>query len=198
TLRIVRITRLVKIARITRVLRVIMALRTLTQSIIYTLKSLIWAMILLVLIVYVFGILFAQAVNDHLMDTDVRPLSDEEVAAARRYFDDLPQTMLSLFMSIAGGVSWEEVVVPLRAISVVWVAIFLTYVSFTYFAVLNVVTGVFCQSAIDSAQSDHDMVLQSILANKQAHIEKIRYLFSEIDQEDSGVITFQILRCKPA
>ncbi|CAE7301905.1 CACNA1H [Symbiodinium sp. CCMP2592] len=193
TLRIVRITRLVKIARITRVLRVIMALRTLTQSIIYTLKSLIWAMILLVLIVYVFGILFAQAVNDHLMDTDVRPLTDEEVAAARRYFDDLPQTMLSLFMSIAGGVSWEEVVLPLRAISVVWVVIFLTYVSFTYFAVLNVVTGVFCQSAIDSAQSDHDMVLQSILANKQAHIEKIRYLFSEIDQEDSGVITFQMV-----
>lgn len=35
---------------------------------------------------------------------------------------------------------------------------------------------VFCQSAIDSAQSDHDAVLQSILANKQAHIEKIRYL----------------------
>eukprot|EP00435_Cladocopium_sp_Y103_P072463 s87_g40.t1 len=43
TLRIVRITRLVKLARVARILRFVMALRTLTQSIIYTLKSLIWA-----------------------------------------------------------------------------------------------------------------------------------------------------------
>ncbi|CAE7720288.1 CACNA1H, partial [Symbiodinium pilosum] len=64
TLRIIRITRLVKVARLARVLRFVMALRTLTQSIIYTLKSLIWAMVLLLLIVYTFGILFTQVVFD--------------------------------------------------------------------------------------------------------------------------------------
>ncbi|CAL1169342.1 unnamed protein product [Cladocopium goreaui] len=137
-LRLVRITRIVKVARLARVLRFVMALRTLISSIIYTLKSLIWAMILLGLIVY--------------------------------------DTMLSLFMSIAGGVSWEEVVRPLKAISTAWVFVFLFYIAFTYFAVLNVVTGVFCQSAIDSAQNDQTLVLQSILATKQANIEKIRHL----------------------
>lgn len=195
TLRIVRITRLVKLARVARILRFVMALRTLTQSIIYTLKSLIWALVLMTLIVYVFGILFVQAVDDHRKDP-MSAMSQEEKDAADNYFGNLWLSMLSLFMSITGGVSWEQLLVPLHAVSPFWVFVFLFYVSFTIFAVLNVVTGVFCQSAIDSAQSDHDAVLQSILANKQAHIEKIRYLFNEIDAEDVGVITYQMFQDK--
>ena len=61
--------------------------------------------------------------------------------AARLYFGSLADSMLSLFMSISGGVSWENVVTPLKAVSVAWVFLFLFYVSFTYFAVLNVVTA---------------------------------------------------------
>lgn len=190
-LRLVRITRIVKVARLARVLRFVMALRTLISSIIYTLKSLIWAMILLGLIVYVFSVLFAQAVGDVLMFDN--NLSEEMELASRRYFGTLEDTMLSLFMSIAGGVSWEEVVRPLKAISTAWVFVFLFYIAFTYFAVLNVVTGVFCQSAIDSAQNDQSMVLQSILATKQANIDKIRHLFEKIDVEETGVITYKMI-----
>ena len=59
-----------------------------------------------------------------------------------------------LFMSITGGVSWEEVLGPLNAISFVWVVLYLFYIAFThlggeavptrprYFAVLNVLTAV--------------------------------------------------------
>ena len=35
-------------------------------------------------------------------------------------------------MSIAGGVSWEQVLLALYKISYVWVAIFLFYIAFTY------------------------------------------------------------------
>lgn len=141
TLRIVRITRLVKLARVARILRFVMALRTLTQSIIYTLKSLIWALVLMTLIVYVFGILFVQAVDDHRKDP-MSAMSQEEKDAADNYFGNLWLSMLSLFMSITGGVSWEQLLVPLHAVSPFWVFVFLFYVSFTIFAVLNVVTGV--------------------------------------------------------
>eukprot|EP00913_Durusdinium_trenchii_P033037 g30928.t1 len=37
------------------------------------------------------------------------------------------------------------------------------------------------------------MVLQSILAAKQANTEKIRQLFQAIDIEDSGVVTYKML-----
>lgn len=44
-------------------------------------------------------------------------------------------------MSISGGVSWENVISPLKKISTAWVVVYLFYISFTYFAVLNVVTA---------------------------------------------------------
>ncbi|CAE7237714.1 unnamed protein product, partial [Symbiodinium pilosum] len=87
-------------------------------------------------------------------------------------------------------VSWEEVLEPLEHISLLWVIVFLFYVQFTYFAVLNVLTGVFCQSAVESAQNDHANVVQSMLANKEAHVEKIRALFSKLGAEEEGIITY--------
>jgi len=187
--RVIRITRFLKTLRLARVFRFVMALRTLIQSILYTLRSLFWAMVLLVLIIYVFSVLLAQAVHDHLLDNT---LPEPESALATRYFSSLPRTMLSLFMSIAGGVSWQDVLAPLEIISPFWALVFLWYVSFTLFAVLNVVTGVFCQSALESAQNDHANVVQSMLANKEAHIEKIRDLFSQLGAEEDGVITYSM------
>lgn len=70
-------------------------------------------MILLTLIMYVFSVLFAQAVGD-VLNGSPNDLGDH-FAAAEVYFFGLDSTMLSLFMSIAGGVSWEEVIRPLQA-----------------------------------------------------------------------------------
>jgi len=75
-----------------------------------------------------------QAVQDHILNPDNPALPEREMLASQRYFSSLPDTMLSLFMCIAGGASWEDVQAPLKAISTVWVFFFLFFVSFTYFA----------------------------------------------------------------
>ena len=36
-------------------------------------------------------------------------------------------------------------------------------------------------------------MVQGILANKKAHVQKIRSLFNKFDQQDMGVITFAML-----
>lgn len=200
--RIIRLTRLLKTVQFVRIFRFVMALRMLVTSIISTLKALFWALILLGLIVYVFAVLFTQAVYDYNSDNNITAIAelDEDVkfyqSASTRYWGSLAKSMLSLFMSIAGGVSWEEAVTPLDRISTIWTFCFLFYIAFTYFAVLNVVTGVFCQSAIESAQNDHAMVVQSMIDNKTAHLTKIKALFSEIGAEESGVLTIGVFEEK--
>ncbi|CAE7928428.1 unnamed protein product, partial [Symbiodinium sp. KB8] len=150
----------------------------------------------------VFAVLFTQAVYDYNSDNNITAIAelDEDVkfyqSASTRYWGSLAKSMLSLFMSIAGGVSWEEAVTPLDRISTIWTFCFLFYIAFTYFAVLNVVTGVFCQSAIESAQNDHAMVVQSMIDNKTAHLTKIKALFSEIGAEESGVLTIGVFEEK--
>eukprot|EP00435_Cladocopium_sp_Y103_P033799 s2779_g8.t1 len=134
--RIVRLTKLVKTVRLMRIFRFVLALRMLITSILHTLKSLFWALVLLLLIVYVFAVLFVQAVHDHRSEMGFS-LSEEEISAYDRYFESLPTTMVTLFMSISNGVSWENAMFPLMKISPLWMLCFLFFVSFTYFAVLN-------------------------------------------------------------
>jgi len=188
--RIVRITRIVKTVRLMRIFRFVLALRTLIHSIWHTLKSLFWALVLLLLIVYIFGMIFTQAVNGHVFDPDSSGLSDEQTDISLQYYGKLTITMLSLFMSVTDGISWEKINSPLADISPFLSLLFLFFIAFTYFAVLNVLTAVFCQSAIESAQNDHATAVQSMLANKEMHLQKIRALFSQLGNQQSGTITF--------
>ena len=140
-MRIVRLTRVLKTAHFIRIFRFIMALRMLVQSILHTVKALFWALLLLTLIVYVFAILFSQAVYDYMSDEANPELPPDVQAAADRYFRSLVRSMMALFMSIAGGVSWEEVIRPLMFVSAFWEVCFLFFIAFSYLAVLNVVTA---------------------------------------------------------
>ncbi|CAK9023466.1 Sodium channel protein type 5 subunit alpha (Sodium channel protein cardiac muscle subunit alpha) (Sodium channel protein type V subunit alpha) (Voltage-gated sodium channel subunit alpha Nav1.5) (hH1) [Durusdinium trenchii] len=116
-LRLIRITRLLKTLRVVRIFRFVMALRTLVTSIVYTLRSLFWALTLLLLIVYVFSVLITQAVDPYLRENPLVSLPDEELEMARAHLNSLTQTMLSLFMSISGGLNWVDLAGPLQAIS---------------------------------------------------------------------------------
>jgi len=189
-IRLVRITRLIRITRISRLMRFIKALRTLVYSIIVTLKSLVWALLLIMLLIYVFGIFFTQTV----LDSGYSGFEDSYLIY--KYWGTLGLSMTTLFKSVSGGVSWEDAVDPLDSISWLLIVVFYIYISFAYFAVLNVVTGVFCQSALESAQRDQDMLMQQIMANKQNHVKKVKELFQDIDCDNSGFITLQELESR--
>eukprot|EP00438_Fugacium_kawagutii_P029095 Skav229058 [mRNA] locus=scaffold2611:57820:64438:+ [translate_table: standard] len=132
-----------------------------------------------------------SAVSDYIYEAQASGLEDPDLEASRRYFGSLLETMLSLFMTVTDGVSWEKIVAPLSAMSLVWTSLFLFYVAFTYFAVLNVLTGVFCQSAIESAQQDHATAVQSMIANKEAHLIKVRALFNQLGNDENAMITYR-------
>ncbi|CAE7343429.1 CACNA1F, partial [Symbiodinium microadriaticum] len=94
--RIIRITRILKTVQVVRILRFVVALRTLVTSIFGTLKSLLWALVLILLIEYVFAILFTQAVNDFLNDLPASHDVDVTIMdASRLYFENVFTTMLS-------------------------------------------------------------------------------------------------------
>ena len=57
------------------------------------------------------------------------------------------------------------------------------------------VTATFCQAAMDGAKNDTLMMVQSILDDKEAHLQKIRNLFSQFAGQDGG-ITFAMFEEK--
>ncbi|CAJ1344633.1 unnamed protein product [Effrenium voratum] len=185
-LRIMKIARLARAIRVVKVLRFIRALRVLVYSILHTLRSLVWSLVLLLVIIYSFGILFADATIDHLLeDTEIPAHVSEGLA---EHFGSLFASMNTLFRSISGGVTWEVPAKSLQHIGMEWVLGFTFYVAFCLFAVLNVMTGVFCHSAITGAEKDQDLLVQALLAEKETFKKRLLDLFNQVD-DGTGQVT---------
>ncbi|CAE7204204.1 Scn11a [Symbiodinium necroappetens] len=180
-MRIFRITRLVKVVRSLSLVRFIGALRTLVYSIADTTKSLVWALLLLLLIQYTFGILFTDAALDHIHSADA--VVDAE--KMRRYFGNVWTSTETLFRSLLGGIDWGEAADALMPLGEFWVRLFDWYIAFCSFAVLNVMTGTFCHSAIKAAEHDH----QTIMQNRKRFKSLLSDIFSKMDVTGDGKIT---------
>ena len=80
---------------------------------------------------------------------------------------------------------------PLSDVHVVWVMLFYFYIAFVYFAVLNVITGVFCSSAIESASRDLEAVSQAQLEMRDFYTKTVKSIFQMMDGDESGTISLE-------
>ncbi|CAK0871018.1 unnamed protein product [Prorocentrum cordatum] len=189
--RLARLVRLTRAFRLHRLIRFIAALRTLVYSILATMKSLMWAMVLILMIIYVFGLAFTGEALYFVEVTDDLGQVNEDTLLGE--WGSLDVSMYTLFQAISGGVSWREPATPLQGISILPTSLFTSYIAFVYFAVLNVVTGVFVSSAVETTQRNPDLVAKSIIDNRRACAEKLQQLFGAIDDDNSGLITMDEL-----
>jgi len=156
-LRMLRILRLVRVIRLARVLRLVRQLRTLVCSIGASLHSLAWTVLLQMFMIYVVGIYFTQ-----LVATNRLTISDEQKESAHSkamslYFGTLADSCLSLYQSISGGVNWNQLLRPfVDEISPLIAPLFTFYIAFSVLAMMNVVTGVFVESALQSTSQDKE------------------------------------------
>merc|ERR1712170_275838 len=68
-------------------------------------------------------------------------------------------------------------------------ALFFFYIAFTMLAVLNIITGVFVDNAVETARMQRDFLVQKETELKEKYIVELRALFAEMDQDQSGTIT---------
>merc|ERR1711963_1236236 len=93
-IRIVRIVRTVRILRILRIMRFFRSLRVLVYSVLNTLRSLGWTILLLLIIMYLFGILFTQATTQHVIKMMVMPEDESsQVFLVYKHYGSLPKSI---------------------------------------------------------------------------------------------------------
>merc|ERR1712032_1515137 len=56
------------------------------------------------------------------------------------------------------------------------------------FVVTNIITGIFVDTAIQSAQSDRDEVIQEQIRSRDTELGLMRQLFEDADMDDNGTI----------
>lgn len=188
--RLLRVMRIFRIMRIIKTMKVFRDFRILLNSIYGSMKSLAWAMCLMSLIVYLFSVIFTQSVLDHILD-EGEPSSGH--SDLKRYYGTLFTSMLTLYQTFTDGRNWSEVVEPLWDVHLIFkgslVYIFIMFISFVFFAVTNVITGVFCENAIATAKRDQDEVIANHMASKSLYCTQLQDLFATIDASGSGDVT---------
>ncbi|CAJ1330031.1 unnamed protein product [Effrenium voratum] len=193
-MRLARLVRTLRGVRVIRLLRYISSLRTIMISIVSTMGSLFWTLVLLVLVFYTFAVILTQLVSDYckydLQADTLASCNYHDVA----YWSSVPESMLTLFLSISGGLSWIDALLPLRQIGPIAVGSMLLYIVLTIFAILNVVTGVFCNNAIESAKTDKDIAIMKQMYKHESQVRALREIFAEIDMDSSEKITISELK----
>merc|ERR1719433_1732829 len=95
--------------------------------------------------------------------------------------------MVSLFMAISGGMDWKDMAVPVTDYSDWYIGIFIVYISFVIFGVLNILTAIFVESSRRIANVDRDLVVQEHMMNEKRTIKTLRRMFHSACED--GMIT---------
>ena len=100
--RVLRLVRFVRTLRVVRLLPIFHTLRTLTNAARDSVVCFFWAMVLLLFIMFMFGVGFVQII---LQFVDSGLADESQMEFLRTFFPSMSMTLLTLFMSVTGGVS---------------------------------------------------------------------------------------------
>eukprot|EP00930_Biecheleria_cincta_P028565 TRINITY_DN19935_c0_g2_i1.p1 TRINITY_DN19935_c0_g2~~TRINITY_DN19935_c0_g2_i1.p1 ORF type:complete len:690 (-),score=123.08 TRINITY_DN19935_c0_g2_i1:36-2105(-) len=191
-IRLLRIVRALRSIRIIRVLRFFRELRVMLLSIMNSIAPLLWAVLFLFLIISVFSVVFLQGVTGFLEDHDRASSSSALVIQdIEEFYSSFPMTFFSLFMAITGGDDWWNFVKPLLDISPAYGIVFVLYISLMVLGTLNIITGIFVESATELSRMDRDLVTQSEQERTSAYMKELQRIFFELDTNRSGTISLE-------
>jgi len=183
--RLARVARIIRVMRVIRVMSFFRSFRILLTMVFGSMRNGSWAALLLFLIMLIYGIVFTQVTAETLIHAS----QPEQHSKLHEYYGNVPRAVLTLFQTITGGVDWYEAMEPLADTGWVYVVLFLSYQVFVQLAVMNVVTGLFLQSAIEQAQHDQEHVVQLRLRDKGDFVKRLSALFKELDCYHGGCIS---------
>jgi len=163
-------------------------------SILRSLKSLIWVILVLSLTFYLFAIVFTTAATSHMPERE--QWFSEENQGLVAFFGSLGDSILSLFMAMSGGRDWAEYYDVLRPLHIQYRFLFLIFITFSVFAVVNIVTGVFVDSALECNHTDREIMVHEELVTKRRYLESMQEAFVEMDEDGSDCIGLEEFEAK--
>jgi len=206
-------TRNIRLFRITRVLRVVkvvqacQSLRVMILSIFKSVGSLFWALVVLLVFKYLFAMLFMHGTISYFesqLDSGGTVLTLEELHfwnTPQEHLDymkyswsSIDRSILTLFESITGGRDWGEVYYSLHKTGLFYGFMFVVYVYFMMFLVLNVVIGTVVDVTSGVAAKDRDRLVDAEMSSLKDYASDIKIFFKQADTDGSGQLSWEEFR----
>jgi len=188
--------RLLRVLRVVRLISFIREIRVLIHSILATLKALIWALLLMIFVMYSFSLGFTESVTEKLqlfrIERNERPCSSDQddalILELCTFWGSVSKSIFTLFQTLTGGVDWGDAIRPLGEVSWMLVVGWFAFFIFMVFILLNVMTAVFCQTAIEAAIKEDALSQEIEIACTGQLINELCQVFREVDKDQSGTI----------
>jgi voltage-gated sodium channel len=183
---VIRIFRLLRLMRMVKVLTIQRQLEVLVEGIAASLKSMFWIGLLLGVLIYTCAI-FCVVVIGRADYADSYPDFDNHM-----FFGTIWRSMLSLF-NIVLLTEWAEVIRPVFDNQPACIPIFVVFIIFTTFGILNVIIGVVVERTNEAAARIRRDDMEREMEQKMQVVQQLSQVMSELDKDQDSVLTEQEL-----
>eukprot|EP00929_Paragymnodinium_shiwhaense_P002964 TRINITY_DN103315_c0_g1_i1.p1 TRINITY_DN103315_c0_g1~~TRINITY_DN103315_c0_g1_i1.p1 ORF type:complete len:749 (-),score=155.10 TRINITY_DN103315_c0_g1_i1:148-2394(-) len=209
TLAAVRMFRVLRVLRGLRAAPSLRGVRNMVISMSAAFQPLMWAFVIMFSIMYFCSLLILLGLTNEFekrsatglwealgIDVDSRRMrsvftldESSQLTQIASHYDGLWRTIMTLFRCVSGGMEWSVAAEPITHINWTFGVIWTCYIAFMLFGILNVLTGIFCDAAMQAAQTDRSNVIAAQLEERACLVDTVRTIFEESDKDGSGHVT---------
>lgn len=186
---VLRIIRMVRLVRLIRLLPHFKELWLVVNGLVQSVKTLSWTSLLLLVTLYFFAIFGTMQIgqNDEIYNRyyeETAGFWDHEI-----YFGTIPRSMLSFFqVCVLDG--WSENIVrhvKKNQPGMEWM--FVAFIFFTTFGILNIVVGVVVENTLQMAKVSDAKIKKKREKDRMRVLNHLRDFFEQSDEDGSGTLT---------
>lgn len=186
-----RVIRMMRLVRLIRLLPRFKELWLIVNGLAHSLKTLSWVSLLLMVTLYFFAIFATQQIgqNDEIWNPYYERnagIWDHEI-----YFGTVPRSMFTLFQ-ICTLDAWSENIVrhvKKEQPGMEW--LFVSFIIFTTFGLLNLVVGVIVENTLASAKVNETKMKKKRERDRMRILNHLREFFEQSDEDGSGTLTLE-------
>merc|ERR1712032_210487 len=182
------VLRMIRMVRLLRALRLLVQFKTLwrlVQGMCNSAGTMVWTLLLLTMMLYVFSCVAVELITK---DIGLRDESEEIKNIIEVNFATVPDVMLT-FVQFATMDSIAAVYAPLMRARPYFVILFVPLMLLVSIALMNLVTAVIVEVAVDNAKEDRDMAKAHKREKLRILKPEIRDAFRAIDSNSDLVLT---------
>merc|ERR1712048_1366134 len=116
-------------------------------------------------------------------------MPDECVQKISLSYGNIVSSCVTLIASISGGLDWIDASWPLLQIDPMYLIVYLCFVMFCVFGLMNILTGIFVANTKEVSQVDRDIVIRAQLKDRKSFANQLKTVLRSIDKDGSGSIS---------
>jgi len=183
----IRICRLLRLSRMLRLLGRFQVLWMMVRGLIKSINTMAYTLMLLLAMFYIFGVVSLEfiATNEYFMGDEV---TDEAREVVEKNFMSLPMAMLTMMQFV----TFDNVVLLYRPlVEEDWTLVFLfgAIILVVGIVLMNLVTAVIVQGALDQALQDQELQQAIELGRRKKLAKDMTMIFYRLDKDGSGEVS---------